>query len=119
MCLELARSGADVKAIVGFHSGLSTVAPRTDADAIKARILVCIGADDPFIPIEQRTIFEAEMRQGAVRDWQLHLYGGTVHSFTNPTAQNANRPDAVRYSPEADRRSWSSMKALFAEAFAE
>lgn len=119
MCLELARSGADVKAVVGFHSGLSTVAPPVDVNAIKARILVCIGADDPFIPLQQRAVFEAEMREADVRDWQIHLYGGTVHSFTNPTADTANRPDAVRYSPEADRRSWSSMKALFEDAFAE
>jgi dienelactone hydrolase len=54
MGLELARSGADIRAIVGFHSGLSTVAPKTDAKAIQARVLVCIGGDDPFIPLGQR-----------------------------------------------------------------
>jgi dienelactone hydrolase len=117
MSLELARSGADIKAVVGFHSGLATVAPKTDARAIKARILVCTGGDDPFIPLKQRAEFEAEMRDAGV-DWQMHVYGNTVHSFTNPTAVNAHRPDAVRYSPEADRRSWKSMQDLFAEAFA-
>jgi dienelactone hydrolase len=118
MCLELARSGAAVKAVVGFHSGLATVAPRTDAKAIKARVLVCIGADDPFITLEQRTVFEAEMRDAGVVDWQMHLYGGTVHSFTNPNAANANRPEAVRYNSDSDRRSWLSMQALFAETLA-
>jgi dienelactone hydrolase len=117
MSLELARSGADIKAVVGFHSGLSTAAPKTDAKAIKARILVCIGADDPFIPLEQRTQFEAEMRAAGV-DWQMHLYGNTVHSFTLPTAANAKRPDAMRYSAAADTRSWASMQNLFVEAFA-
>lgn len=116
MALELARSGADVKAVVGFHSGLATVAPKSDAKAIKARILVCIGGDDPFIPLAQRSEFEAEMRGGYV-DWQMHVYGGTVHSFTNPSAANANRPEAVRYNPDADRRSWLSMQQLFAECF--
>lgn len=117
MSLELARSGADIKAVVGFHSGLSTNAPKTDAKSIKAHILVCIGGDDPFIPIEQRVAFEKEMRDAGV-DWQMHLYGNTVHSFTNPAAANANRPDAVRYSAEADARSWKSMQQLFAEALA-
>jgi dienelactone hydrolase len=117
MGLELARSGADIKAMVGFHSGLATVAPKTDAKAIKARILVCIGGDDPFIPLEQRADFEKEMRDAGV-DWQMNVYGNTVHSFTNPTAANAKRPNAVRYSPEADKRSWKSMQDLFAEAFA-
>ena len=117
MSLELARSGADIKAVVGFHSGLATTAPKTDAKAIKARILVCIGGDDPFIPLEQRADFEKEMRDAGV-DWQMNLYGNTVHSFTNPNAANAKRPDALRYSAEADKRSWKSMQDLFAEAFA-
>ncbi|MDB6091865.1 MAG: dienelactone hydrolase [Gammaproteobacteria bacterium] len=117
MSLELARSGADIKAVVGFHSGLATKAPKTDAKAIKARILVCIGADDPFIPLEQRADFEKEMRAAGV-DWQMHLYGGTVHSFTNPEAANAKRPEAVRYNAVADKRSWKLMQDLFMEAFA-
>jgi dienelactone hydrolase len=117
MSLELARSGADIRAVVGFHSGLATVAPKSDARAIKARILVCIGGDDPFIPLEQRAVFEAEMRDAGV-DWQINVYGNTVHSFTNPTASNARRPDAVRYSPEADNRSWKAMLDLFAETLA-
>jgi dienelactone hydrolase len=114
--LELARSGADIRAVVGFHTGLSTNAPKTDARAIKARVLVCIGADDPFIPPEQRAIFESEMLDAGV-DWQMHIYGGTVHSFTNRTAEHRGMPDAIRYSAEADARSWTSMLELFSETF--
>ncbi len=117
MALELARDGAALKAVVGFHSGLGTVAPPTDAEAIQARVLVCIGADDPMIPPDQRAGFEAEMR-GAGVDWQMHLYGNTVHSFTNQEAGKRNMPDAIRYSPEADARSWASMRALFDETLA-
>lgn len=114
MSLELARSGAELKAVVGFHSGLGTNAPKSDARAIKARVLVCIGADDPMIPPEQRAAFEAEMRDAGV-DWQMHLYGNTVHSFTNVEAAKRNMPDAIRYNAEADASSWSSMRELFAE----
>jgi dienelactone hydrolase len=114
MALELARSGANLRAVVGFHSGLATVAPKTDAKAIKASILVCIGGDDPFIPLDQRTVFVAEMRDAGV-DWEMNLYGNTVHSFTNPTASNAHMPDAVRYNELADKRSWAAMQALFGE----
>jgi dienelactone hydrolase len=117
MALELARSGAGIKAVVGFHSGLSTMAPMSDAKAIRARILVCIGGDDPFIPVQQRAKFEEEMR-GSGCDWQMNLYGRTVHSFTNPTAAQANRPEAVRYSAQADARSWEAMRELFAETLA-
>ncbi len=114
MALELARSGADLKAVVGFHSGLSTAAPKTDARAIKARVLVCIGADDPMIPAEQRAEFETEMRDAGV-DWQMHVYGNTVHSFTNQQAAKRHMPDAIRYSAEADARSWVSLQELFSE----
>ena len=114
MALELARSGAELKAVAGFHSGLATKAAKTDAKAIKARILVCIGADDPMIPPQQRAEFETEMRDAGL-DWQMHLYGGTVHGFTNPQAAERNMPDAIRYSPEADARSWASMRTLFSE----
>lgn len=114
MALELARSGAEIRAVVGFHSGLATAAPTSDAQNIKARVLVCIGADDPMIPAEQRATFEAEMRHGKV-DWQMHLYGDTVHSFTNPEAFKRNMPDAIRHSPIADARSWAAMQSLFAE----
>ena len=114
MALELARSGAEIRAVVGFHSGLGTTAPTSDAQNIKARILVCIGADDPMIPAEQRATFEAEMRHGKV-EWQMHLYGDTVHSFTNPEAAKRNMPDAMRHSPIADSRSWTAMQNLFAE----
>lgn len=115
MSLELARAGAPVVAVVGFHSGLGTVAPQPAS--IAARVLVCIGADDPMIPAAQRATFEAEMRTAGA-DWQMHLYGRTVHSFTNQAAAGAGLPDAVRYSAEADARSWAAMQALFAEVLA-
>ena len=114
MSLELARDGAALRAVVGFHSGLGTAAPRSDAKAIKARVLVCIGADDPMIPADQRAGFEAEMREAGV-DWQMHLYGNTVHSFTNTEAAKRDMSDAIRYSPEADARSWAALTELFSE----
>ena len=112
LALELARGGADLKAVVGFHSGLGTTRPE-DAAAITAKVLVLIGADDPLIPEEQRRGFEDEMRAGDV-DWQLHLYGGAQHSFTNPRASQAGLP-GIAYDDAADRRSWQAMRDLFAE----
>jgi dienelactone hydrolase len=118
MSLELVRAGAELKAVVGFHSGLGTNAPKADAKAIKARVLVCIGADDPMIPPEQRAAFESEMREAGV-DWQMHLYGNTVHSFTNPEAAKRNMPEAICYSAEADARSWAALRELFSETLGQ
>ncbi len=113
MSLELARAGAELKAVVGFHSGLGS-AVKAAPGAVKPRVLVCIGADDPMIPADQRAAFETEMRE-AHADWQMHLYGDTVHSFTNTEAATRNMPDAIRYNPVADAESWAAMQALFAE----
>lgn len=112
LALELARSGADLAAVVGFHSGLSTSRPE-DARNIKGSVLVCIGADDPLVPAAQRVGFEEEMRAAGV-DWRMNLYGGAVHSFTNPGAD----PSAfagVAYHRPTDERSWRAMLDLFDE----
>jgi dienelactone hydrolase len=116
MALELARGGSPIIGVVGFHSGLATVAPE-DARNIKGKVLVCIGADDPVIPLEQRIDFEKEMRNGGV-DWQMNLYGGVVHSFTNPDADIGGRTEVSRYDKKAAARSWASMRAFLDEIFA-
>jgi dienelactone hydrolase len=113
MALELARSGADIAAVAGFHCGLATKKPG-DAKNIKGHVLVCIGADDPSIGPDQRGAFEAEMHGGGV-EYQMHLYGGVVHSFTNPEADAMKRPDFARYDGRADSRSWAAMMGLFEE----
>jgi dienelactone hydrolase len=113
MAFELARGGADIVAAVGFHSGLGPVEPDV-AINIKSKILACIGADDPGVDLAQRNAFEQEMR-GSGADWQLHVYGGVVHSFTNPEADTRGMPDFARYDASADRRSSAAMMELFAE----
>ena len=110
--LELARSGADIKAAVGFHSGLATARPQ-DAANIKGKVLVCIGADDPIIPPEQRADFEKEMKAAGI-DWRLQLYGGAGHSFTNPAADSRGMKGFF-YHEATDRRSWNAMIELFNE----
>lgn len=110
--LELARSGAPVQGVASFHGLLNTPTPE-DARNIRAKVLVLQGADDPYAPAEQVKVFEDEMRKGGV-DWQLNLYGGAVHSFTNPAAGNDPSKGAA-YNAEADRRSWEAMKLFFQE----
>jgi dienelactone hydrolase len=114
MALELARGGAELALVVGFHSGLATQGP-AQAGEVKAAILVCIGADDPLVPAEQRMAFEHEMRAAEV-DWRMNLYGGAVHSFTNPNANQAGIP-GVAYDQLADERSWRAMLDFFDERF--
>ena len=112
--LELARGGADLKAVVGFHPGLATIRPK-DAANITGKVLVFVGSDDPFIPHEQRAAFEEEMGAAQV-DWQMHLYGGVKHSFTHPNASRSGLPGLEYHRPSADR-SWRTMLGLFDEVF--
>ncbi|MET0219194.1 MAG: dienelactone hydrolase family protein, partial [Tardiphaga sp.] len=111
--LELAREGADLKAVVSFHGVLTTKMPAQPGQ-MKASVLVCTGVDDPLAPPQQVADFENEMRTGAVKDWQVIAYGNTLHGFTNPAADGSMMRTAL-YSGQADRRSWAAMKSLFDE----
>lgn len=112
--LELARAGADVAGVVSFHGGLDMPNP-DDTKKIKAKVLICHGGDDPYVPTEQVADFQNQLRQAKV-DWQFIAYGGAVHSFTNPDAGDDPSKGAA-YNAAADRRSWEAMKQFFAEIF--
>ena len=64
---------------------------------------MCIGSEDPLIPPDQRAAFEDEMRAGGV-DWRLNLYGGAVHSFTNPAADGSQPGDQATSRPPTPAR---------------
>ncbi len=112
--LEIARSGADIVGVVTFHGALNTPTPG-DARNIKGKVLALHGADDPAVPASEVAAFEKEMREAGV-DWQLIMYGGAVHAFTDWNAGNDNSK-GVAYNERADRRSWEAMKQFFAEVF--
>jgi dienelactone hydrolase len=110
--IELARMEAPFVAVVGFHSGFVPATPEENA-AIRGRLLLCHGADDPIVTAAQRDAFLAEATAAGI-DWQLHLYGGVGHSFTNPDIDALNLP-GFAYDETADRRSWKAMLDLFDE----
>ncbi|MGW6457988.1 dienelactone hydrolase family protein, partial [Streptomyces sp. NPDC055078] len=115
VALELARDGAELRAAVSFHGSLGTERP-AEPGAVRARVLVCHGAEDPLVAPDTVTALQDEMR-GAGADWQFIAYGGAKHSFTNPASDHYGVP-GVGYDERADRRSWAAMRALFDEAFA-
>ena len=112
--LELTRSGSDLTGTVIFHGSLNTPNPQ-DAKNIKGKVLALIGAEDPYIPSTEIANFEDEMRNANV-DWELVKYSGTVHSFTNPDSGN-DKSKGMAYNPEADARSWETMKDFLHEIF--
>jgi dienelactone hydrolase len=113
MALELARDGADLAAVVGFHAGLGTTRP-AEPGKVKASVLVCNGAEDLIVPFEQRQAFEEEMRAAQVADWRMEVYGGVGHSYTNPQV-DALGMEGIKFDEKSDRRAWRAMLDLFEE----
>lgn len=111
--LELARANAPVQGVVSFHGGLKTAHPEATSH-VEPKVLVLQGADDPFVSREDRAAFQDEMRRAGA-DWQMILYGGAKHSFTNPAADGSLK--GAVYDEQAERRSWEHMKLFFAELF--
>jgi dienelactone hydrolase len=114
VCLELARANADVAGVVSFHGALDTPDPEATR-SVKPKVLACHGAIDPFVPDAHVAAFRDEM-EAAGADYQIDVYGGAVHSFTNPDADKAGLK-GVAYNANADRRSWEAMKDFFGEIF--
>lgn len=112
--LDLARTGADLKGVASFH-GLLVPPANLPASAIKAKVLVMHGNDDPMVPVEQVIALEKELTDAGA-DWQIHVYGNTVHAFTNPLANDPGF--GTVYNPVADQRSWTSLTAFLQEIFA-
>lgn len=111
--LDIARSGGDVKGVVSFHGLLG--APENTKDKIDAKVLALHGWDDPMAPPDHVKDFGAEMTK-ANADWRLHAYGGVMHAFTNPAADD---PDfGTVYDSDADRQSWSAMRDFLKEVLA-
>jgi dienelactone hydrolase len=112
--LDLARAGADVRGVASFH-GLFTPPGNREGTPIKAKVVAFHGWDDPMAPPADVEALGAELtRAGA--DWQIHAYGGVMHGFTNPSANDAER--GVLYDARADARSWASLEIFLAECLA-
>ncbi|MEK6686171.1 MAG: dienelactone hydrolase family protein [Pseudomonadota bacterium] len=113
MCvLELARSGADVRGVISIHG---IFAPGKVAnEKITAKVLCLHGQDDPMVPPEQVLAFETEMTKAGV-DWQMHVYGGTMHAFTNPKANNPSF--GTVYKEVAANRAYQSIANFLGEVF--
>ena len=109
-CLQLAYSGADLKAVATFHAALPTPTD-AEAKAVKPKVLVCNGDDDTFIPQKAIDAFKAALDKGGAK-YEFVGYKGAVHSFTVPDADKVGNK-GMKYDKAADEDSWKRMRALF------
>jgi dienelactone hydrolase len=116
MVLNCAKLGEDLKGVVSFHGSLAGVPP--DKNLLKAKILVCHGADDKFVSQKDVDQFKHQL-DSVGADYTFKVYPNATHAFTNPDAtklgQQFNMP--IAYNAEADKNSWNDMKEFFARIF--
>ena len=83
MCmLELARSGAALKAGATLHGVLAK--SELPTHPIKANLLLLQGYSDPQVPPTQLTPFAEEMNVANTKDWTFVYFSQAKHSFTDP-----------------------------------
>lgn len=114
--LQLAYSGADLKGVVTFH-GAPSFPEAGDAERIKAKFLLCHGADDSFIPEDALEKLRHGLTQ-AKADWTMIYYSGARHSFTDPGA-DSHGVAGLKYDKQADTRSWQHLRDFLNEIFAK
>jgi dienelactone hydrolase len=111
--LQMARLGLDLAAVASFHPGsLATTRP-AQRGSYRARTLVCLGADDPFVGADERAAFRREMSSAGV-ELEFVEYPGVVHGFTVPAATERGQKYGLplAYDAQADRDSWSRLERL-------
>jgi dienelactone hydrolase len=116
--LNMARAGADLDGVVGFHASLGLNTPAPAPGTVKAKILVLNGADDPFVNKEQYATLKADM-DAAKADYRVVEYPGAVHAFTNPEAtalgKKFNLP--LRYDAKVNKEAEAEATEFFAGVF--
>jgi dienelactone hydrolase len=117
--LHMARIGMDLKAVASFHGGIQPITPAEEGK-VKAFVLVCNGADDPFVTQEQIDAFKTEMNNAKVQ-YEFVNYEDAIHSFTSPAADSLgpkfNMP--LAYNEKADKESWQEMQNVFNKVFSK
>ena len=116
--LNMARAGADLDGVVGFHASLGLNTPAPAPGTVKAKILVLNGADDPFVKKEQYATLKADM-DAAKADYRVIEYPGAVHAFTNPEAtalgKKFNLP--LRYDAKVNKEAEGEASKFFTAVF--
>ncbi len=112
--LDLARSGAALKAVATFHGNLTPKAP-AEKGQVQAEILVLHGELDSMVTLDDVAAFKAEMHAAEV-EHEVIVLEGAKHGFSNPLADERAKANGVDlgYNAEAERQSLDAMYELLA-----
>jgi len=114
--LTMANTGMDLDAVAAFHSGVQLpIMPSSD---LKAKVLVCNGAADPFISEASITAFKQAM-DSVGANYNYIAYEDAVHAFTSKAADEMGKKFdlPLAYQEAADKASWQELQKLLQSAF--
>ena len=115
--LELLRAGAPLKGVVSFHGLLGDklgdkIAKLEPTQPIQGALLILDGAEDPLVPWRDLENLKKEMTDAGA-DWEIDIYGHTVHAFTNPEVHD--KKTGLAYNEKIARRAFQKMELFFRE----
>ena len=100
-----------MRGVASFH-GLLNPPPGHTETRIPAKVAVFHGWDDPMAKPDSVVALGDELTR-CKADWQVHAYGGAMHAFMMP---QANDPaSGIQYNEAAARRGWTSLQSFLAE----
>ena len=106
VAVELAEAGVPAVGTIAVHGSFRNFTP-ADAKNIKGRVLILHGAEDEVAPLDEVNKLVADLRAAKVT-WELQVYSGSSHGFTNPSNPAEER---------ADREYKRSIQRFFKEIF--
>lgn len=117
--IELLRSGnkvacVSVHGLLGETLGENKAEKFPNAESLKGSFLALSGHNDPLVSQEDISNLEKELTETKV-DWQIHIYGGVMHAFTNPQAKDPSK--GMAFNQIASDRAWKSIRNFFEEKF--
>src|SRR5450432_2538860 len=125
LVLNAARLGAKLKGVVSFHgSPIGSFHGNTAAGAplkkelLHAKMLVCHGAADQYVPQKDVELFKKQMDSTGCA-YTLKIYPGASHAFTNPssTELGIKFKMPIAYNAKADADSWKDMESFLSYIF--
>ena len=91
VAMELAETGIPALGTVAVHGSFNGF-ERDNAKNIKGRVLILHGAEDPVAPLEEVNKVVGDLRAAKV-NWEMQLFSGAQHGFTNPSNASEERAD--------------------------
>ena len=125
LLLNAARLGENLKAVVSFHGspigsfhGNTAAGSPLRKELLHAKILVCHGAADKYVPQKDIDLFRHQMDSVGI-SYTIKIYDSASHAFTNPASTELgikfNMP--IAYNKKADLASWEEMKSFLTDIF--